>query len=595
MAARMQRLHHAGDGVARFHIEHVQVVLRDAAALARALRAMAERQIGMRQLTLHPGFELAGVLMLHEVGEAQRIGDLRRRQVLAFGQAADEGVAHRHFGQQLAHQPFARTGRRAGQLQVIGEAAAEGRVDLLDAVGHPQHRHRVALQNLVHPGLAIDRAAAMHQLLLACQQVGRLALHGREHVLHLVEQQGGARRFFQEGLRDLQRTVAVAPTQGVAVAVRVFHLEAVQPRSLHRHLGQLGLAGTRRAVEQDVDAGFAPLACRLQQAGDGLHILRHMGKVLCLQRGRHRQPGELGHQLLLAAVLAHQHGGQLVAHLHQVGQIGDRMLADQVVDHADALQPRAASQCIGHLARAHAGHIGHHGVGFGRAVDLEFHQQATQFALVARQRAVKQQRTFCGVELQQRAQAVNVLLHLHRTLAQALLHPLAGGGQQGQHVLGRVLDEFVQIIEQRAFFVGTAPDTVPLQKFGVAQLLVAGPEAVVTAAQRQKAAQPEQHMLGPDQMPAGQRHQRVDIPPPVEAVAVARREREHELRAQQIHGGCLFQCRRQVYPQLTRNVRHVGPPAHCARARRHRAASTPIGSWVREKVALLRGHCDSGR
>ena len=519
------------------------------------------------------------------MGKAQRVGNLSRCEILARGQAADEGIAHRHLGQQLAHQPLARAGRWAGQFQMVGKAAPESRIDLLDAVRHPQHRHRVVLEDLVHPSLAVDRAATMRQLLLARQQIGSLALHRRKHIFHFIKQQRGAWRLLEEGLGDLQRTVAITPAQGVAVAVGIFHLEAVQPGGLHRHLGQLGLAGAGRAVEQDVDAGLTPLARGLQQPRHGLQVLRDVGEVLSLQRGRYRQPREFGHQLLLAAVFAHQHRGQLVAHLHQVGQVGDGVLAHQVVDHADTLQPRAATQGIGHFSGTDAGHVGHHGVGLGRAVDLEFDQQPAQFTLIARQGAVEQQCALGRVELQQRAQAVDVLLHLHRTLAQALLHPVAGGGQQGEHVLGRILDEFVQVIEQRAFLVGTAPDAMPLQKFGRAQLLVAGPEAVVTAAQGQKAAQLEQHMLGPDQMPAGQRHQRIDITAPVEAAAMARREREHELRAQQIHGGRLFQPRRQVDPQLPGNVCHVAPPTRRARARRPHAASTPIGPLLHENVA----------
>ena len=62
-------------------------------------------------------------------------------------------------GQRALHQAFTRARRRAQQQQVVLEAAAERGVDLLDAVGDPDHRHRVGLQDLVDPGLAADAAA----------------------------------------------------------------------------------------------------------------------------------------------------------------------------------------------------------------------------------------------------------------------------------------------------------------------------------------------------------------------------------------------------------------------------------------------------
>ena len=106
---------------------------------------------------------------------------------------------------------------------------------------------------------------------------------------------------------------------------------------------------------------------------------------------------------------------------------------------------------------------GDRGIGLLRIADLELDQQAAQVALVARQRAVQQQRAFGRVQLQQPGQRVDVLLHQRALLLQPPRQPVAGGGQHGQQVLGRVLDVFVDVEEQRAFFVGPAPGAVALR------------------------------------------------------------------------------------------------------------------------------------
>jgi hypothetical protein len=128
---------------------------------------------------------------------------------------------------------------------------------------------------------------------------------------------------------------------------------------------------------------------------------------------------------------------------------------------------RAGAQRLAHFGGAHAGQVGDGGIGLGRVVDLELHQQAAQVALVARQRAVQQQRALGLVELQQAGQRVDVLLDQRGLLLERLPQPLAGAGQQRQQVLGRVLGVFVEVEEQRAFFVGAAPDAVALQELGV--------------------------------------------------------------------------------------------------------------------------------
>ena len=104
-------------------------------------------------------------------------------------------------------------------------------------------------------------------------QLRGLGADRREHVFHLVEQQRRLRAALQEHLRDLQRAVAVAPAQRVAVAVGVLDLEQLQPGGLRHHLGQLGLAGAGRAVQQHVDARLLARHRVAQQRAQHLRVL----------------------------------------------------------------------------------------------------------------------------------------------------------------------------------------------------------------------------------------------------------------------------------------------------------------------------------
>jgi hypothetical protein len=166
---------------------------------------------------------------------------------------------------------------------------------------------------------------------------------------------------------------------------------------------------------------------------------RRRSEVVGRQLALRRRPREHRHQVAGAAVFAHQHRRQLFADLHQVGQVGDVLLRDQVLDHADAFEPRAGAQRLGDLAGLDAGHRGDRGVGLLRVRDLELDQQAAQVALVARQRAVQQQRALGGVELQQAGQRVDVLLHQRRFLLQAPRQPVAGGAEHGSRSFGASL------------------------------------------------------------------------------------------------------------------------------------------------------------
>jgi hypothetical protein len=124
------------------------------------------------------------------------------------------------------------------------------------------------------------------------------------------------------------------------------------------------------------------------------------GKIVRRERALGRRPREHRHQFVVVAVLAHQHRRKLLADLHQIGEVGDVVFGDQVLDEADALEPRARAQGLAHFARVDARDVGDGRIGLGRVVDLELDQQRAQVALIARERAVEQQRAFGLVELQ---------------------------------------------------------------------------------------------------------------------------------------------------------------------------------------------------
>ena len=172
VAVGLQGLHDARDVVSALDVEQVQAVLRDRRqGLGLGARA-AQGVIGMGELPLNQGVQRLA-LGLGQGGKAHGGVDLRGCQVLPGTQAAQQRLADRLSRQGLAHQLLARARRWAGQLQVVGKAATECRVDLFDAVGDPDRGHRVGLQDLVDPGLAADRLAAVPEHLLGTDALGR--------------------------------------------------------------------------------------------------------------------------------------------------------------------------------------------------------------------------------------------------------------------------------------------------------------------------------------------------------------------------------------------------------------------------------------
>ena len=282
-------------------------------------------------------------------------------------------------------------------------------------------------------------------LLLPRHQVGGIHANRRKNIFHLIKHQCHLRAAFQENLGNLQRTITVAPTERIAVAIRILHLIQVQPRRLCNHFGQLCFTGTRRTVKQNIDTQFFALNRIADQSAQHLCVFLHKRKIAQTQRRLAGRLGKHRHQFALVAVLAHQHRRQLLADFHQVRQIGDAVLRNQVFNQANALQPRAGAQGFAHLAGRHAGHFGNGGIGFWRIVDLELHQKTAQITLVACQRAIQQQRSFGFVELQQIAQGGDVFFDQGAVLFQGVCQPIPCDGQYRKQIFGLIFGEFIQI------------------------------------------------------------------------------------------------------------------------------------------------------
>ena len=195
---RLQRFDDARQLEARFDVQQPQVVGGDHRPRA-TLAGAAQRLVGIAELTLDQRLETFAVTL-----GVMRHGPVARKRtavrICAGVRRAPLGQPWRRSPRPPARRLSARAtsaSRAPGggrlQQQVVLKAAPEGWVDLLDAVGDPNHGHRVGLEDLVDPGFAAD--AAVHAKALASalsmprDQLRGFGADRREHVLHLVEEQ----------------------------------------------------------------------------------------------------------------------------------------------------------------------------------------------------------------------------------------------------------------------------------------------------------------------------------------------------------------------------------------------------------------------
>ena len=177
-----------------------------------------------------------------------------RSQRCCVSQAADAGGAQQ-VGAFGLNDVFALRFWRHRQLQQHVKTAHKGGVQVGNRVGQPQRWHGVVFQRAVYPCLApLGRASAAQK-----------AFGVVKHVLHLVKQN----QCLVLGKKALRRTKRPQPSpaaDGVALGVFAGHLKQLAAQIRRQHPGQLAFAGTRRAVQENVDA-LASGAHRVLQVG----------------------------------------------------------------------------------------------------------------------------------------------------------------------------------------------------------------------------------------------------------------------------------------------------------------------------------------
>jgi hypothetical protein len=111
----------------------------------------------------------------------------------------------------------------------------------------------------------------------------------------------------EKDLADLQRAVAVAPDSELPSRSAYSTSYSCRPASRCADLGQLGLAGAGRAVQQHVDAGSLRATALRSKAVSTWASSATKGEVGQCKVALGRGPGEHRHQFVRRAVLAHQH------------------------------------------------------------------------------------------------------------------------------------------------------------------------------------------------------------------------------------------------------------------------------------------------
>ena len=177
MPAHLQRLHHGRQRKPALYMEVAQVVLAECVGAGGGGCRVTQGQIRIFELPVHQGFHQRAVHRLVFMGaQAGKPGcraDLRRSQALAATQAGHKRITHGNTFQRFAHNAFPRARRRRFELQVEGEPAAKSRVNLLDAVGHPDGGNRVALQYLVDPRLTAHAGTGRYRMGIGTRHIVR--------------------------------------------------------------------------------------------------------------------------------------------------------------------------------------------------------------------------------------------------------------------------------------------------------------------------------------------------------------------------------------------------------------------------------------
>ena len=212
-------------------------------------------------------------------GHPRRLRDAPGAQMRIARHALDPCLAHRQPLGVAAQQRRAHRHRRGRQLERVVEPAPEGGIDLLDLVAHPDRRHRVGLEQTVHPRLLLPRAAFDPE-----EGVGDL----RKGVFDLVEEDEAAPVAREQALSEAVGIKPLAPGARAAVGVLGGDHVEFQAQRLGQGAGKGALAGAGPTVEKDVDPGRHLRHRRPEQGGQ--------------QRGVFGQVRKVGHRVFAASL-----------------------------------------------------------------------------------------------------------------------------------------------------------------------------------------------------------------------------------------------------------------------------------------------------
>ena len=220
------------------------------------------------------------------------------------------------------------------------ESSQHGGVDLAHAVGRPQHRYLVLLEQARDPRLG-EFAVLGHRS-------PEIALATGEDVFRFVQQDGRIPLAAQRVQAEQQRGQALLRRQAAAIGAGIAHLVQAQARARGDLSRQFGLAGAGRAIEHQVGAGHGSLGSRLQQGRrqllDGGQMLG-VGVVQFRRQREHQERFEevLGRRVFLGKAL----GEDAETRRQQKADIAATVTR---IDQADARQYSIATYQPGDLA-----------------------------------------------------------------------------------------------------------------------------------------------------------------------------------------------------------------------------------------------------
>ena len=110
----------------------------------------------------------------------------------------------------------------------------------------------------------------------------------REQILHLVEEEHRSVVACEQALGEPKLLDPLAPSRLVPILIRLTNAEERHAEPFGQHLAELGLAGSRRSVQEHVDARSTGIESAFQQPFDVVAIGGHVVEVGPLEVARGR-------------------------------------------------------------------------------------------------------------------------------------------------------------------------------------------------------------------------------------------------------------------------------------------------------------------